>query len=73
MTPLLARVLADEPKRTSPVKISLVNGPNIRFWSDEREDSLRGGGVDFLMLDETVVNEPHMDRGASPDALGYAW
>lgn len=53
MTPLLSPdVLADEPKRTKPRKIPLVNGATISFRSAEREDSLRGGGVDFLVLDE---------------------
>ena len=53
MTPLLSPdVLADEPKRTKPREISLMNGSTISFRSAEREDSLRGGGVDFLVLDE---------------------
>ena len=53
MTPLLSPdVLADEPKRTKPRKISLDNGSSISFRSAEREDSLRGGGVDFLVIDE---------------------
>lgn len=51
--PLLSPdVVADEPKRTKPRKVSLVNGSTISFRSAEREDSLRGGGVDFLVIDE---------------------
>lgn len=51
--PLLSpEVLADEPKRTKPREIALVNGSSISFRSAEREDSLRGGGVDFLVIDE---------------------
>lgn len=51
--PLLSPdVVADEPKRTKPRKISLVNRSTISFRSAEREDSLRGGGVDFLVIDE---------------------
>lgn len=55
MTPLLSPdVLAGEPKRTKPRKIELVNGSSISFRSAEREDSLRGGGVDFLVIDESA-------------------
>jgi len=51
--PLLSPdVLADDPKRTKPREISLVNGSIISFRSAEREDSLRGGGVNFLIIDE---------------------
>jgi len=53
MTPLLAPdLLADSPKRTKPRKIQLTTGSTISFRSAEREDSLRGGGVDFLVIDE---------------------
>jgi hypothetical protein len=53
MTPLLSLdVVADEPKRTKPRRIELTNDSIISFRSAEREDSLRGGGVDFLVLDE---------------------
>lgn len=51
--PLLSPdVLADDPKRTKPREISLINGSTISFRSAEREDSLRGGGVNFLIIDE---------------------
>ena len=54
MTPLLSpAVVAGEPKRTKPRAIEFVNGSKISFRSAEREDSLRGGGVDFLVIDES--------------------
>ena len=44
--------MAKEPKRTPPRKIYLTNGSVISFRSGEREDSLRGRGLDFLVIDE---------------------
>lgn len=44
--------MSKEPKRTPPRKIYLTNGSVISFRSGEREDSLRGRGLDFLVLDE---------------------
>jgi hypothetical protein len=59
LKPLLSSdVLAGAPKRTKPRCIEVVNGSRISFRSAEREDSLRGGGVDFLVIDEA---------GAVPD------
>lgn len=56
MTPLLSPdVVAGSPKRTKPRQIDLVNGSAISFRSAEREDSLRGGGVDFLVIDESAA------------------
>ena len=53
VTPLLSPdVVADSPKRSKPRKITLVNGSTLSFRSADREDSLRGGGVDFLVIDE---------------------
>jgi hypothetical protein len=53
--PLLSPdVVAGEPKRTKPRAIEFVNGSTISFRSAEREDSLRGGGVDFLVIDESA-------------------
>jgi hypothetical protein len=53
MTPLLSPdVLADEPKRSEPREIPIDNGSTISFRSADREDSLRGGGVDLLVIDE---------------------
>ena len=48
-------LLADEPKRSKPRKIPLVTGSEISFRSAEREDSLRGGGVDLLIVDESAT------------------
>jgi hypothetical protein len=45
-------VIADDPKLSKPRKIDLVTGSTLSFRSAEREDSLRGGGVDFLVIDE---------------------
>jgi len=51
--PLLSTdITADTPKLSKPRQIDLVNGSTLSFRSAEREDSLRGGGVDFLVLDE---------------------
>lgn len=53
MVPLLSPdVLAAEPKRTKPRKIEFESGSSVSFRSAEREDSLRGGGLDFLVIDE---------------------
>jgi hypothetical protein len=53
MVPLLSPdIVAGEPKRTKPRAIEFVNGSTISFRSAEREDSLRGPGLDFLIIDE---------------------
>jgi hypothetical protein len=53
LTPLLSPdLVVDTPKRTKPRKIRLTTGSTLSFRSAEREDSLRGGGVDFLVIDE---------------------
>lgn len=39
-------------KLSKPRQMDLVNGSTLSFRSAEREDSLRGGGVDFLVIDE---------------------
>ena len=44
-----------EPKRTKPKAIDLVNGSRISFRSADREDSLRGEGIDLLILDEAAM------------------
>ena len=44
-----------EPKRTKPKAIELVNGSRISFRSADREDSLRGEGIDLLILDEAAM------------------
>jgi len=51
--PLLSPDITDgSPKLSKPRRIRLVNGSTLSFRSAEREDSLRGGGVDFLVIDE---------------------
>lgn len=53
--PLLSpEILVDEPKRAKPRAFELINGSEVSFRSAEREDSLRGGGVDFLIIDESA-------------------
>jgi len=57
--PLLSPAITDgTPKLSKPRQIDLVNRSTVSFRSAEREDSLRGGGVDFLVIDEA---------GAVPD------
>jgi hypothetical protein len=75
MTPLLSpNVLADEPKRTKPRQIDFVNGSSVSFRSAERKDSLRGGGLDFLVIDEagSVPERAWIEelRPALSDTLG---
>ena len=43
------------PKRTKPKAIDLRNGSRISFRSADREDSLRGEGLDLLILDEAAM------------------
>lgn len=51
--PLLSPdVLEGEPKLTKPRRIDIDNGSTISFRSADREDSLRGGGIDLLVPDE---------------------
>jgi len=45
-------VLADSPKLTKPRGFEFKNGSTISFRSAERPDSLRGPGIDFLVIDE---------------------
>lgn len=76
MTPLLSPdILADEPKRTKPRQIDFVNGSSVSFRSAEREDSLRGGGLDFLVIDEagSVPERAWIEelRPALSDTLGH--
>ena len=53
ITPLLSPdVLAEPPKRSKPREIALNNGSTLSFRSADREDSLRGGGIDDLVIDE---------------------
>ena len=47
--------LVEDTKRTKPKAIELVNGSTISFRSADREDSLRGEGIDLLILDEAAM------------------
>jgi phage terminase large subunit-like protein len=49
---LVARDVLDDVTRSTPRKIHLSNGSTLSFRSGEREDSLRGPGIDFLVIDE---------------------
>jgi len=51
--PLLSGdITSDSPKLSKPRQIDLINGSTLSFRSADREDSLRGGGVDLLVIDE---------------------
>ena len=69
-------VLADSPKRTKPRAFEFGNGSRISFRSAEREDSLRGPGIDFLVIDEagSVPERAWTEelRPALSDTLGAA-
>lgn len=54
--PLLSPDVVDgPPKRSKPRKIDLVNRSSISYRSADREDSLRGAGVDLLVIDESAA------------------
>jgi len=77
LKPLIAPdVLADSPKRTKPRAFDFNNGSRISFRSAEREDSLRGPGIDFLVIDEagSVPERAWTEelRPALSDTLGDA-
>lgn len=42
-------------KRTKPKRYELANGSTISFRSADREDSLRGEGLDLLIIDEAAM------------------
>ena len=42
----------ESKNRSMPRSITLTNGATISFRSSEREDSLRGAGLDLLIIDE---------------------
>lgn len=44
-----------EPKFSKPKAIDLKNGSRISFRSADREDSLRGEGLDLLVIDEAAM------------------
>lgn len=45
----------EDPKRTKPKAYDLVNGSRISFRSADREDSLRGEGLNLLIIDEAAM------------------
>ena len=48
------KLIAQNGKRRSdPRSITLINGSVISFRSAEREDSLKGAGISFLVIDES--------------------
>lgn len=49
---IIPKSLVKRSNRQSPRKIELVNDSIISFRSADREDSLRGRGVNFLVIDE---------------------
>lgn len=52
---IIPQALRESAKRTKPKAIDLVNGSRISFRSADREDSLRGEGLDLLILDEAAM------------------
>jgi hypothetical protein len=50
--PLVSPDVLVDVKRTKPRVLEFKNGSSISFRSAEREDSLRGPGIDFLIVDE---------------------
>ena len=75
ITPLLSPdVLAEPRKRSKPREIAINNGATLSFRSADREDSLRGGGVDDLVIDEggSVPERAWIEelRPALSDTLG---
>jgi len=52
---IIPEALQADVKRTKPKAIELVNGSKISFRSADREDSLRGEGIDLLILDEAAM------------------
>ena len=45
----------EDKKRTKPKAYDLTNGSRISFRSADREDSLRGEGLDLLIIDEAAM------------------
>lgn len=45
----------EDEKRTKPKAYDLANGSTISFRSADREDSLRGEGLDLLIIDEAAM------------------
>lgn len=57
-------------------RLVLKNGSEIRFRSGEKEDSLRGPGIDWIWLDEACFMDPYVWDVLLPaltDKGGVAW
>lgn len=67
--------LIEDTKKTFPRRIYLTNGTEISFRSADREDSLRGRGIDYAVVDEAgnIPNHSWYDelRPAFTDTLGH--
>lgn len=50
----LPEAAIETKSRSHPRKIKLINGSVLSFRSGDREDSLRGRGLDFLVIDEAA-------------------
>ena len=74
--PLASPDVLTDIKRTKPRAFEFDNGSTISFRSAEREDSLRGPGIDFLVIDEagSVPERAWTEelRPALSDTLGDA-
>ena len=47
-------LLIEDTKRTQPRRLTLTNGSRIGFRSSDSPDTLRGPGLDYLVLDEAA-------------------
>jgi phage terminase large subunit-like protein len=76
ITPLASPDVLVDVTRTKPRALEFDNGSTISFRSAEREDSLRGPGLDFLVIDEagSVPERAWTEelRPALSDTLGDA-
>jgi hypothetical protein len=74
--PLVSPAVLDDVTRTKPRAFAFDTGSTISFRSAEREDSLRGPGIDFLVIDEagSVPERAWTEelRPALSDTLGDA-
>jgi len=66
----------ERSRKRFPRRIALTNGTEISFRSSDREDSLRGRGVDYVVIDEagSHPNTAWYDelRPSLSDTLGHA-
>lgn len=73
---ILPQGVIENTSKRFPRRIHLVNGTTISFRSSDREDSLRGRGVNYGVVDEagSIPNHSWYDelRPAFTDTLGHA-